>query len=62
MVVCTDNIVKCTYVGVIQESTDSRFASSSDFLGLIGTFFVGSRLVAIVGRATRDDFTSYLMS
>jgi hypothetical protein len=62
MVVCTDDIVECTDVGVIQESTNSGFASSSDFLGLIGTLFVGARLVAIVGRATRDDFASYLVS
>jgi hypothetical protein len=49
MMVGTNHIVKGADVGVIQEGADSRFAGSSDFLGLIGAFLVGTRLVAIVG-------------
>lgn len=61
MVVCTDNIVKSTDVGMVQEGADGGFTSGSDFLGLIGTLFVGARLVIIVGRTTRNNFTCYLV-
>lgn len=60
MVVCADHIPHPADVRVVEKGDDGSFASSSDFLGLICALLFRPTLVAVIGRATRDNFASNL--
>ena len=60
VVICAHNITQAADVRVIEEGDYSCFAGGSNLLGLIGALFVGSILVAVFGRTTRDNFTGNL--
>lgn len=56
VVVCANNVTQPTNVGVAQESDDGSLTGGPDFFGLIGSFFICSSLVAIIGRTAGNDF------
>lgn len=60
MVICADHIPHPADVRVVEKGDNGSFASSSDLLGLIRALLFRPTLVAIVGRATRDDFAGNL--
>jgi GT2 family glycosyltransferase len=60
VVVCTDDISHPTDVRVVEKRDNGGFAGSSDLLGLVCALLFSPALVAIVGRAARDDFAGNL--
>ncbi len=61
VIVCADNIAQAADMGMIEEGDYGGFAGGTDFLGLIGALLVGSALVIIFGRATRNNFAGDLL-
>lgn len=59
VIVCAHDIAQTADIGMVEEGHDGSFAGGSNLLGLVGSFFICSRLV-VFGRSTRDDFTGNL--
>ena len=49
MVICAHDIPHATNVGVVEQTDNSSFPCSSNFLGVVGSFAVGSALVVVLG-------------
>ncbi len=60
VVVCTDDIAQAANVGVVEEGDDGGFTGGANLFGLVGTLFVGTALMIIVGRAARNNFAGDL--
>lgn len=60
VVVCTNDIAQAADVGVVEEGDDGGFTGGANLLGLVGALFIGTGLMIIVGRATRNNFAGDL--
>ncbi len=60
VVVCTNDITQAANVGMVEEGDDGSFTGGANLFRLVGAFFIGTALVIIVGRASRNDLASDL--
>jgi len=60
VVVGPNHVLQGANMGMVEEGDNGSFASRSNFLGLVRPLLISSAMVAIIGGASGDDFTSHL--
>jgi len=60
VIIGADNIPQTADVGVVEKGDDGGLACGSNLLGLVCPLLVGSAMMVLLGRASRNDLAGNL--